>query len=176
MQFLRQIVQQIFSDVGFAILTHPKSASAQTPGTPRTGPVTVWDGAVPLMQLQGNRVSYQLEDHLASVRVEVDAHGQAVDWRDYTPYGAPLMPSAGDELSAGFAGLFWDPTAQVYHATARVYDPSIARFLQPDPQLRVPDASKDNHSLYAYAGGDPINFVDRNGADTEPFETVEVRR
>lgn len=30
--------------LGFATLTDPKSVSAQTPGAPRTGPVTVWDG------------------------------------------------------------------------------------------------------------------------------------
>jgi RHS repeat-associated protein len=137
--------------------------------------VTIWDGAVPLMRLQGARVSFQLEDHLASIRVEVDARGQTVAWHDYTPYGAPLALSTGDALGAGFAGLFWDPTAKVYHAMARVYDPVTARFLQPDPQLRVPDASSRNHSLYAYAGGDPVNFVDRNGAQATPAMLTDGR-
>ncbi|MGE3512170.1 MAG: RHS repeat-associated core domain-containing protein, partial [Vicinamibacterales bacterium] len=137
--------------------------------------VTVWDGAVPLMRLRGDRVSYQLEDHLASTRVEVDANGQAVSWHDYTPYGGPLVPPAGDELTPGFAGLFWDPTAEVYHAMARAYDPVTARFLQPDPQLRVPDVSPHNHSLYAYGGSDPVNFVDRNGAQARPAMLTDGR-
>ncbi len=126
--------------------------------------VTVWDAAVPLVTLRGREVLFRLEDHLGSVRMEMDGSGRVTVWHDYTPYGAVETAKAGDDLSPGFAGLFWDPAARVYHAMARAFDPVTARFLQPDPQLRSPDGSKHSHSLYAYSGGDPVNFVDRNGA------------
>ncbi|MBI3610871.1 MAG: RHS repeat-associated core domain-containing protein [Nitrospirae bacterium] len=129
--------------------------------------VTVWDGAVPLVELQGKEVRFRLEDHLGSVRMEVDNSGRVAAWHDYTPYGVQEKAENGGDLSPGFAGLFWDPAAKVYHAMARAYDPVTARFLQPDPQLRVPGVSKHSHSLYAYTGGDPVNFVDRNGAEAE---------
>lgn len=76
-------------------------------------------------------------------------------------------PGSSGGPRPAFAGLFWDPDARVYLTKARAYDPVTARFLQPDPQLRVPGASKHSHSLYAYSGGDPVNFVDRNGAESE---------
>ncbi len=130
--------------------------------------VVIWDGAVPLVELEGDQVRFRLEDHLGSVRAEVDRRGNIVAWHDYSPFGAPEDAGIGNDLRPGFAGLYWDPGAQVYHAMARAYDPGTARFLQPDPQLRLPEASKLSHSLYAYCGGDPVNFVDRSGAQAVP--------
>ncbi len=130
-----------------------------------TQDVFVWDGAVPLVELRGRKALYRLEDHRGSVRMEVDGRGQVVSWRDYTPYGEPVQDETGDGLKPGFAGLFWDPVARIYLTRYRAYDPVTARFLQPDPHLRVPGASKHSHSLYAYCGGDPVNFVDRDGAE-----------
>jgi RHS repeat-associated protein len=123
----------------------------------------VWDGDTPLMEIRGSEVLYRLEDHAGSVRVELNKSGNVAAWRDYSPYGLPAT-SDGD-LTPGFAGLFWDPAARVYLTMARAYDPVTGRFLQPDPTLRVPDESTHSHSLYSYCGGDPVNFVDRNGAE-----------
>ncbi|MEE9303580.1 MAG: RHS repeat-associated core domain-containing protein, partial [Thiotrichaceae bacterium] len=135
-----------------------------------TEALIVWDGAVPLLELQDTQVRYRLEDHLGSIRLELDNSGNIIDWHDYTPYGVPEAIEVSHELIPAFAGLFWDPDAKVYLTMARAYDPISARFLQPDPQLRLPNASKHNHSLYAYCGGDPVNFVDRNGAEAR--ETI----
>jgi RHS repeat-associated protein len=136
--------------------------------------ITVWDGAVPLMNLAtGGDVRYQLEDHLGSIRTEIDGGGRPIAWYDFTPYGEPTdVGTAGDALSPRFAGLFWDPVAKVYHVMSRAYDPVSARFLQPDPKLRIPDHAKENHSLYAYASGDPLNFVDLNGREQQPPDRV----
>lgn len=129
--------------------------------------IFVWDGAVPLLEIQGKEVRYRLEDHLGSTRVKIGSGDKIEAWCDYTPYGSPEDTGIDSDLMPGFAGLFWDPAAQVYLTMARAYDPVTARFLQPDPQLRLPDTSKHNHSLYAYCGGDPLNFSDRNGAEAE---------
>jgi len=127
--------------------------------------VIVWDGGVPFMELQGGSVHYRLEDHLGSTRVEASTNGKITAWHNYSPYGVPDTQSITEDLLPGFAGLFWDSAAQVYLAKARAYTPHTGRFLQPDPKLRIPDASKHNHSLYAYSVGDPVNFIDRDGAE-----------
>ncbi|WP_282610865.1 RHS repeat-associated core domain-containing protein [Pelagibius sp. Alg239-R121] len=131
--------------------------------------IIVWDGAVPLMELRDGNIRYRLEDHLASVRVELNGSGDLTSQRDYSPYGAPLWNDLDSDLVAAFAGLIWDPVAEVYLAKARAYDSTTGRFLQPDPILRVPGTSKHSHSLYAYASGDPVNFVDRNGAEAQAW-------
>lgn len=134
-----------------------------------TEAVIVWDGAVPLVEMRGKDVHYRLEDHLGSVRIEADGRGKITAWRNYSPYGVPEDTETNGDLMQAFAGHPWDSIAKVYLTKARAYDPVTARFLQPDPKLRIPDASKHNHSLYAYAGGDPVNFVDHNGAEAVPF-------
>ena len=45
-----------------------------------------------------------------------------------------------------------------YYLGARYYEPSSARFLSTDPM-----GHGASMSLYDYAGGDPINFVDPTG-------------
>ena len=60
---------------------------------------------------------------------------------------------------------------------ARYYNPISGRFLSRDPEAGRPVDPKTLHK-YLYAGGDPVNLVDRNGKDWEGFaiiaETVAV--
>ena len=61
-----------------------------------------------------------------------------------------------------FNGRDWDPDARLYHIRARFYDPATGRFINPDP-IRF----KGGWNLYAYAGNDPLNFVDLFGLEQE---------
>lgn len=132
--------------------------------------VYLWDGAVPLLEIRDGAAIYRLEDHLGSTRAMLDARGQVVAWPEYTAYGVPSGLTASAGLQPGFAGLFWDAEAGLYLTAQRAYDPRSARFLQPDPVLRIPDAERFSHTLYGYAGGDPVNYVDRDGADPRMVE------
>lgn len=127
----------------------------------------LWEGDVLLAARKGGAWRFYLHDHLGSARYAVDAAGAIVERFDYTPFGAPTEPREADGLTPGFAGLLWDETARLYIAGPRSYAPDWARFLEPDPEMRAPTTSSADLSLYAYAGYDPINYVDRTGHDRE---------
>jgi RHS repeat-associated protein len=127
----------------------------------------VWDEKAPLAAVTGKEVELYLSDHLGSVRLAVSARGKVVRRLDYDPFGSPHEQPAGSGLQPGFAGLFFDPDAGLYLTRARAYRPDLGRFLQPDPEHRIPFGSQKDLSSYAYCGADPVNFVDRDGANPE---------
>jgi RHS repeat-associated protein len=136
--------------------------------------VTVWDDAVPIMEIRDGAVQFRLEDHLGSVRLEVASDGRVMTRYAYSPYGEPIQQAQDAELRPGFAGLAWDPTVRMYHALSRVYEPTTGRFVQPDPKLRVPATDNQTQTLFCYSNANPINYVDRNGCDCRCAGTNQV--
>lgn len=69
-----------------------------------------------------------------------------------------------DEYGAGgngrfrYTGQYWLGEANLLYYRARVYDARLGRFLQPDPI-----GYGDGMNMYAYVGGDPVNFADPSG-------------
>jgi len=131
-------------------------------GKPR---LYLWEGAIPLAMVEGGNATFFLHDHLGSVRCVVDQSGGVVERRDYAAFGACAQLRADSPFMPGFAGLFWDGATSVYLTRNRAYSPELGRFLQIDPQHRVPSGSQKDLSIYAYCGGDPVNFVDHTGAE-----------
>ncbi len=127
----------------------------------------IWEGAHPLVRISSDGVTFYLKDHTGSARFIV-SEGR-VESRDYRPFGEPDQLNGGDGFEPGFTGLFYDFEAGLYMCGARQYDPDSGRFLQPDPQHRVPLGSPRDLAIYAYCGNDPVNFTDRTGATPDPL-------
>ncbi len=131
----------------------------------------LWDGDAPLAERVGGEWRFFLHNHQDTVRCITDARGGVVERPEFTPFGRPLRDATGDDLRPGFAGLFHDPTTATVLTKARLYDPALGRFLQPDPQHRLPTGSqKDLLLAFGYCGGDPVNYVDSDGCEPKPFE------
>jgi RHS repeat-associated protein len=82
----------------------------------------------------------------------------------FYPYGQE-RPSATTNDKEKFTGYFRDAATGLDYADQRYEQPGVGRFMTPDraPSARLTDPGTWNR--YAYAGGDPINNVDRTGKD-----------
>ena len=80
------------------------------------------------------------------------------------------IPGAGNQGRFQYTGQAWLPELGMYHYKARIYSPTLGRFLQTDPV-----GYKDQINLYAYVGNDPVNMLDPTGSMAEKKETEELR-
>ena len=116
----------------------------------------------------GEAVYYHYDNVGSTIALSNDA-GVAIERMEYEPYGTLVHRAreAGYEgalhdtayLFAGFYGYQTDSSGLVY-LRERYYNPLTRRFINPDP-------AREGWNWYAYAGGDPMGFVDPSGLGTE---------
>ncbi|MFG2132121.1 RHS repeat-associated core domain-containing protein [Streptomyces sp. NPDC048751] len=110
-------------------------------------------------------VTYQVATSQGTATTAVDASTLAVTRRYYDPYGNPrgTEPStwvAPDE-NHGFLGKPSDSVTGLDLLGARNYDPTLGRFLTPDPLFEAGDPNQMGG--YSYAGDNPATRSDPSG-------------
>jgi len=85
----------------------------------------------------------------------------------YDEYGIPAAANLG---RFQYTGQAWIPELKMYYYKARIYSPTLGRFMQTDPI-----GYEDQVNLYAYVGNDPINGSDPTGQEISVSSTREKR-
>jgi RHS repeat-associated protein len=84
---------------------------------------------------------------------------EVVQQIDYDPFGKVLADTNPGFQPFGFAGGRYDADTGLVRFGARDYDPNVGRWTAKDPIL----FAGGDTNLYAYAGSDPVNFIDPTG-------------
>jgi RHS repeat-associated protein len=98
---------------------------------------------------------YLFADQQGSIIAEANGSGAVTTINRYDEYGIPASTNSG---RFQYTGQAWLPEIGMYYYKARIYSPTLGRFMQTDPV-----GYQGGINLYGYVGDDPINATDPSG-------------
>lgn len=113
----------------------------------------------PILWLEGSGTAdkrYYTYDRQGSILGITKQDGTSLSVNAYDEYGIQKDSSSVGRFQ--YTGQTWLPEIGLYYYKARLYSPSLGRFMQTDPV-----GYKDGINWYAYVGDDPVNKTDSSG-------------
>lgn len=114
---------------------------------------------------------YLHKDHQGSVIATTNASGVVVSQAIYDPWGkrtaiylTGLLANFtySEPTDRGYTGHKNIKNLDIIHMGGRIYDPTLSRFLQADPNIQAPLDSQ-SYNRYAYVRNNPMSMTDPSG-------------
>ena len=114
----------------------------------------------PIVWYEGSTISnttrrFLMADERGSIVSITDSAGATININSYDEYG---IPAPGNIGRFGYTGQTWLSEVGMWNYKARIYSPTLGRFMQTDPT-----GYSDGMNWYNYVGSDPVNGSDPTG-------------